>query len=112
MVSMSMVKNHGVPVHLPTASTGIAQDRKLSAAVSITRDGEIFLNKEKITVEALAGELEQLKAEGSDLQVFINGDEKVNFGSAIRVLDEIRKAGIVKVSIQTAPKSAAAGGAA
>ncbi len=104
MVSMSMIKNQGMPVHLPTASTAAPQDRKVSVTVSITDKGEIFLNKTPVTVETLGPELERLKNAGQETQVFINGDEKIDFGQAIHVLDEIRKAGIVKVSIQTAAK--------
>ena len=103
MVSLSMIKNQGVPVHLPTASTAAPQDRKLSTTVSITDQGTIFLEKRPVTLEELAPELQRLKNDGQEIQVFINGDEKTYFGNAIKVLDEIRRAGIVKVSIQTAP---------
>ena len=107
MVSMSMIKNQGVPVHLPAASTGAPQDRNLSTTVSITGKGEIFLEKKPVTLESLPRELEQMKTPGQEMRVFINGDEKADFGSAIRVLDEIRKAGIAKVAIQTTPKTPA-----
>ena len=109
MVSTSMIKNQGVPVHLPTASTAAPQDRKLSATISITEKGEIYVDKKLVTLDTLSQELEQLKEPGQEIQIFINGDERVDFGSAVHVLDLVRKAGIVKVSIQTSSITAEQG---
>jgi biopolymer transport protein ExbD len=36
--------------------------------------------------------------------VFINGDQKAEFGKAIAVLDAVRKLGISKVAIETTSK--------
>jgi len=52
-------------------------------------------------LEQLPSRLQQLKAEQSDPKVFINGDEKAFFGAAVEVLDDLRKAGITKVAIDT-----------
>ncbi len=49
----------------------------------------------------LPQDLKKLKAQDPELKVFINGDAKANFESAIKVLDEVRLAGITKVAIQT-----------
>lgn len=101
MVSLSMVKNKGIPVHLPVASTSAPQDRKDYASISITDDGVIFFNKERVVMEQLPGKLQQLKAQTPDPKVFINGDEKAQFGYAVKVLDEVRKQGITRVAIET-----------
>lgn len=104
MVSLSMVKNQGIDVHLPTAHTGVAQDRKASVTITVTETGEVYLNKEKISTGTLSTRLSGLKIENPDMKVFINGDEKTSFGNAISVLDIVRKAGITKVAIQTKGK--------
>ena len=101
MVSLSMVKNQGIDVHLPAASTGAAQDRKSAVTITVTEAGDVYLNKEKIGSEALSTRLTGLKTADPDVKVFINGDEKASFGSAIGVLDLVRKMGITKVAIQT-----------
>ena len=104
MVSLSMVKNEGVPVSLPQASTGTAEDRKSSATVTVTEKGDIYLDKEMLSLQDLKRRLRVLKVENPDLKVFINGDEHADFGRGIEILDEIRSAGIKKVSIQTKRK--------
>lgn len=45
MVSLSMVKNRAIPVHLPVAASGSAQDRSEFAAITITANGDVFFNK-------------------------------------------------------------------
>jgi biopolymer transport protein ExbD len=101
MVSLSMVKNQGVNVNVPVASTTSSQELKDYATISITDQGEIYYNKEKIAPDQLGLYLKSLKETYAEPKVFINGDEKAVFGSVIAVLDEARKIGITKVAIQT-----------
>ena len=101
MVSLSMVKNQGIAVNLPAAVTAEPQERKAYATISVTEDGALYLDKELVTTERLIERLKAMKSKDEDLKVFINGDEKAYLGSAIQILDEIRKIGITKVAIQT-----------
>lgn len=104
MVSLSMVRNQGVLVRLPSAVTSAPQDRKSAATVSITESGDIYLDKEKVSVDHLRERLSTLKNNNPELAVFINGDEAADFGKAIQVLDEIRLLGITKIAVQTRNK--------
>jgi len=107
MVSLSMVKNHALPVHLPAAATGAPQDRAGFAAITITDTGGVFFNKEPVTPEQLDAALRDLLASRPDPKIFINGDSKAEFGRAIAVLDQVRRLGITKIAIETQPKPAA-----
>ncbi len=106
MVSLSMVKNQGIAVRLPTAVTGLPQERRVFVAISLAQDGALYLDKQPVALEDLGAKLTNLKAEDDRLRVFINGDEQALFGHAIRVMDEVRRAGIADVSIQTRQPSA------
>jgi biopolymer transport protein ExbD len=101
MISLSMVKNQGISVNLPTAATSKMQEPKSVITISINDQGEIFVDKQKYDLEGLASYLEGKKSPNEDLRVLINGDEKASFGKAIAVLDTVRKLGITKVSIRT-----------
>src|SRR3990167_6848300 len=101
MVSMSMVKNQGVPVRLPSAATGVAEDRKAALTVTGTENGDIYLDKERLSLKDAKKRLRIFKTGDPDLKVFINGDERAYFGQAVEILDELRSLGIKKVSIQT-----------
>ena len=102
MVSLSMIKNQGVPVNLPSASTGASQAKGSEyTAITVTKEGEIFFNKKKVTMDELRKHLEALKRKEADPLILLNGDEKTALGSAVGVLDEARKVGIKKVAIVT-----------
>lgn len=106
MVSLSMVKNHGINVALPTASTSTAQALPDFTTLSITKDGSLFLDKMAVTPNELPMKLQELKTQKQgDPHVLINGDETAQLGHAIRVLDECRRQGISKVTFQTRPQS-------
>jgi biopolymer transport protein ExbD len=105
MVSLSMVKNQGIPVRLPSAATGQAEERKDAATISVSAAGQIYLDKEELSLEALSSKLAALKNANAELKIFINGDEDARLGLAIEVLDTTRQLGISKVAFETKKKS-------
>lgn len=103
MVSLSMVKNQGVNVRLPKAVSGVAQekDRALTATLTIKEGGELYFNKEKVEKNDLRAKLLEYKNSQDDPKVYVNGDELAYFGDIVGLLDQVRQAGIEKISIQT-----------
>jgi biopolymer transport protein ExbD len=106
MVSLSMVKNKGIPVNLPVAATAQPQDRKDFASISITEKGEVYFDKQLVTPAELEVALKDLLATNPEPRVFINGDAKAEYGKAVEVLDTARRLGIVKIAIETRTKPA------
>lgn len=106
MVSLSMIRSRGMQVNLPAAATSTLQEQKDFAVISITEQGDIFYNKEKIGPDQLQPYLQSLRATYSEPKVFINGDENVVFGKVVAVLDQARQVGIIKVAIQTREEQA------
>ena len=108
MVSLSMTKNQGVQVALPTAgsaaSLGDQQELDKAVTLSVTEKGDVFYNKEKITLAQLPLRLQTLKAGSQDPKVIINSDAGADFRNVVGVLDEVRKIGIAKVGINTDKK--------
>jgi len=111
MVSLSMVKNHGINVNLPSASSSTQNKQKMNVIVTVTENGIFYFNKEEVSIDALLSRLMSLKNNDPDAGVIINGDEKAFFGDAINILDEVRRLGITKVTIQTKSKSLRPSGA-
>jgi biopolymer transport protein ExbD len=56
---------------------------------------------ELITVAEIAPRLADYKNREANPRVLVQGDNKARFGAAVLALDEIRKAGIAQVSVQT-----------
>ena len=101
MVSLSMVKNQGVSVHLPKATTGAPQARTSSVTVTVTEAGRVYLNREPLTMEQVPVRLRALKTRETDLKVLINADGTAYFGDVVKLLDQVRRTGIEKIAIQT-----------
>ena len=101
MVSLAMVKNQGVDVKLPAATTAVNQSTSPVLTITVKKDGSYFLDKTPITLPDLIVTLQQHVARNPEVQVMIKGDEKAGFGKAIAVLDSVRAVGITKVSIRT-----------
>jgi biopolymer transport protein ExbD len=101
MISLSMVKNQGLNVNLPSAQTAVSQDRKAAVTITVTQTNEVYLNQERISLDVLSERLKELKEQDPELKVFINGDKQAYFQGAITVLDKVRAAGITRVAIQT-----------
>lgn len=108
MVSLSMTKNQGVQVNLPTAGSAasLGDNQELEKAVTLTvnEKGDVFFNKEKITIAQLPMKLQTFKNTAKDPKVIINSDATANFKYVVAVLDEVRKIGINKVGINTDKK--------
>ena len=105
MVSLSMTKNQGVQVALPTAgsaaSLGDQKEMDKAVTLSVTAKGEVFYNKEKITIAQLPMKLQSLKSTVREPKIIINSDANADFKHVVAVLDEVRKIGIAKVGIYT-----------
>ena len=108
MVSLSMTKNQGVQVALPTAgsaaSLGDQKEMDKAVTLSVNAKGDVFYNKEKITIAQLPLRLQTLKSSSKDPKVIINSDAGADFKHVVAVLDEARKIGIAKVGINTEKK--------
>lgn len=108
MVSLSMTKNQGVQVALPTAgsaaSLGDNQEMEKAVTLSVNDKGDVFFNKEKITIAQLPLRLQTFKTTAKDPRVILNSDASADFKYVVAVLDEVRKIGIAKVGINTDKK--------
>ena len=108
MVSLSMSKNQGVTVALPTAnsaaSLGDQQEMEKAVTLSVNAKGEVFYNKEKVTLAQLPMKLQTFKTTSKEPKVIINGDSGADYQNVIAVLDEVRKMGILKVAMSTEKK--------
>jgi biopolymer transport protein ExbD len=105
MVSLSMSKNQGMNVSLPTAgsaaSLGDSQEMEKALTLTVTEKGEVFYNKEKITLAQLPLRLQTFKAGSKDPKVVVNSDANANWKFVVGVIDEVRKTGISKVGLNT-----------
>jgi len=101
--TLSMSQFKGMPVNLPKATSG-HQAPAESAAITITKEGQIFLNKQAIDKSALGESLRQQLAKNTDILVVINADDGVSHGQVVEVMDIARGANVAKMAIAVKPK--------
>ncbi len=105
MVSLSMTKNEGITVNVPSASTSGPKDQKdQTLTLSVAKTGEIFFNKDKINAAQLPLRLQTFKSANKDPQVVVNGDGEAGYKFVVAVIDEVKKVGITKVALSTEAK--------
>ncbi len=93
----------GVEVNLPQTKAGAITGKAEPLIVSISRNGRIYLNDNRITLRELGRKLKAVRGIQRDKGVFLRADRNVRYGIVIQTIAEIKKAGIVKLGMVTQP---------
>jgi biopolymer transport protein ExbD len=101
--TLSMTQFKGMPVNLPKAASG-QQAPAESAAITIDKDGRIFMNQQIIDRAALGDALKQQLANNAEMLVVINADDGVAHGQVVEVMDIARAVNVAKMAIAVKPK--------
>ena len=102
LFTLSLNRIQSVPVDLPVANPNPNPDEsKDSVTIQVSADDSLFWNKEPMEMADLPSRITAYKSQSEDPKVLIAGDEKARFGATVQVLDEVRKAGILKFSVET-----------
>ncbi|AMK11664.1 protein TolR [Pseudodesulfovibrio indicus] len=89
----------GVEVDLPTTRTvkNLPQDSE-HLVLTVKKDGALFLDEYQVGEDELEDHLKRLVA-GQKKQLFLRADKEVAYGTVVRVMGEIKAAGIDKLGI-------------
>ncbi|MGH6872819.1 MAG: protein TolR [Rhizomicrobium sp.] len=91
----------GVPVDLPkTRAQALGQDRE-PLAVTIRRDGRIYLQNTPVGEDELVAKLQAISANGYDQRIFVRGDQAVDYGRVMEVMATISAAGFTHIGLVT-----------
>ncbi|MBW1914872.1 MAG: biopolymer transporter ExbD [Deltaproteobacteria bacterium] len=96
---LSMAVHRGLPVSLPSSSQAEI-DKSLTLSVTINADGSIYLDDKKIELKTLANSLMSLAVGRDNSGVLLFADKNVSYQNLFQVMDQIRMAGITRVSLQ------------
>ncbi|MDL1977648.1 MAG: biopolymer transporter ExbD [Deltaproteobacteria bacterium] len=98
LVTTSFVKETGIDINRPTASTAVSKE-KGSILVGITKDGRVYIDKREIDIRAVRANVERALAENPESQVVVVADKESQTGVVIIVMDGCRLAGANNVSL-------------
>jgi biopolymer transport protein TolR len=105
MVTAPIIQQ-GVEVSIPKVKAAALKSKEEEFVISITRDGETYLNDRKLDAGELTDKLQAISHTRPDLQVFIRADEQVAYGEVIRTMAAIKAAGVDNVGMVTQEPSA------
>lgn len=98
IVTTVFVKEAGIQVNKPEANQSILP-KNANIFIAITEDGTIWMDKREMKVESIRANLEKLLAEQPSDVVIIQADIKAEHGVVIKVMDQIKAAGIDRISV-------------
>ncbi len=100
IVTTSFVKEAGVEVNRPSATT-TKQKTEVNILIAIKDNNEIWIDKRLVDLRAVRANIERLKATNSQNSIVIQSDKNAKTGVLVKVMDQIRLAGINNISLST-----------
>jgi biopolymer transport protein ExbD len=100
-IIMTTASVQGVKVNLPQASSSASLAAPKTKAVTITAEGNIFLDTYPVTLTELESRLASLYAADPKLPVVIKGDSTVQYQLVMDVLDLTGRVGITQIGLVT-----------
>ena len=98
IVTTSFVRESGLEVNRPSASTATEQT-KSGIFVAINETGEIYIDRKLVDLQRVRASLERLVASQGEVGLVIQADEQTRHGVVVKVMDAAREAGIQQISV-------------
>jgi biopolymer transport protein ExbD/biopolymer transport protein TolR len=93
-VSVDLAKTNN-PVEMTEA------DKEDSILVAVSRDGKYYLNQDRISVDDLTAKVSDLVSNRLDKMIYVKGDYRAKYGDVVKIVDNLRAAGIDKIGLLT-----------
>ena len=93
----------GVQVDLPESNADSIQTNDEPLEITISKDGEIFIQETQIELNELVPKLTAITNNKLDTKIYVRGDAIIDYGRVMRVLGELSGSGFTKVALITKP---------
>ena len=104
MVTAPMMME-GVNVSLPEASSKPLVSEKKHLLITIDTENRVYINDFQVTVDFLREKLIKILDGRTDREVYLKADKDISYGIVVRVMSEIKGAGVEKLGMVTIPIS-------
>ena len=98
VVTSSFIKESGIDINQPSAKTAEVKEHG-NILVAINAAGQIWIDKRQVDIRAVRANIERLHAENPQGSVVIQSDSSARTGLLVKVMDQVRQAGVLNVSI-------------
>ena len=104
MVTATAIVSKTIPMELPTAATPEAvPTTPTTFAISIDAEGELYLDRDPITHEALRLRVREAREEDPEVRAIIAADGRIQHANVVRVIDLLRQERVTKFAINVRP---------
>ena len=98
IVTASFVKESGIEISRPGASTAVRKE-KGNILIAISANDQIWMNRRQVDPRALRANIERMHAENPQGSVVVQADKDAKTGLLVKVMDAARSAGVKNVSL-------------
>jgi len=102
MVTAPMM-SQGVSVSLPEASSAPLATETEPLIITINQEHQIFINDFQVTLDFLRERLSKIIESRQNHEVYLRADKNIAYGMVVRVMSEIKEAGVEKLGMVTDP---------
>ena len=102
MVTAPMMQQ-GVQVNLPKADTKAMNPAEETVVVTVDKNNKVFINKDETPEGDLRAKLTDMFATRTKKEVFLKADAGVPYGEVVRIMADIKGAGIERLGMVTEP---------
>ncbi|MBU0768921.1 MAG: protein TolR [Proteobacteria bacterium] len=104
MVTAPMMMQ-GVDVALPETTSQPLAAKKENLVITINNQNQIFINNYKVEIDFLQEKLNKILEGRDSREVYLRADREISYGFVVRVMAEIKAAGVDKLGMVTEPIS-------
>ncbi|MGB5991976.1 MAG: protein TolR [Desulfobacterales bacterium] len=104
MVTAPMMMQ-GVDVALPETTSQPLAANKENLVITINNQNKIFINNYEVATDFLQEKLKKILEGRDNREVYLRADREISYGFVVRVMAEIKAAGVDKLGMVTEPIS-------
>jgi biopolymer transport protein ExbD len=94
----------GVTTDLPLVNSPVPMPhamREDAMIITVSRSGDVVFGNQLVRIETMPELIREKLARGSERRVYIRADARTHYGNVKQVVDALRAAGLVEISLLT-----------
>ena len=104
MVTAPMMMQ-GVDVTLPETTSEPLVAKKENLIITINNKNQVYINDYQVTLDFLQEKLQKILKGRENREVYLRADKEISYGFVVRVMSELKGAGVEKLGMVTEPIS-------
>lgn len=93
----------GVPVDLPQTQAPAINQPQEPLVITVNAQGQMFLQNDAVADDQLIPRLQAITKANPNADIYVRGDQHINYGRVMQIMGMVSAAGFEKVSLITEP---------